>query len=103
MDKNQALGFMLIACEKIGLSKNQASQLFETMSLQFDLKTEVEAEEQGFNWFENADGVDHGGFRRKRNATPLMPTTLSQDMLDIASRNRRRAIMKNIEDIQRSR
>lgn len=51
MDNNQAIGYMLLACRQLGLSKTQAKDLYSEMYYLFDLKTEEEAEKQGFIWY----------------------------------------------------
>lgn len=55
MDNRQALGYMLLACKQLGYTKEQASALFKEVFFQFDLKTEEEAEEQGFEWYYNLE------------------------------------------------
>lgn len=51
MDNRQAIGYMLMACKEVGLSKEDAKMLFREMYYQFDLKTPDEAEEKGFGWY----------------------------------------------------
>jgi hypothetical protein len=51
VDNNQALGYMLLACKELGYTKEQARELYKAMYYQFDMKTEGEAEKQGFEWY----------------------------------------------------
>lgn len=55
MDNYQALGYMLLACKELGYTKEQAKKMFKAMHYMFDIKTEEEAEEQGFEWYYNLD------------------------------------------------
>lgn len=55
MDNNQALGYMLLACKQLGYTREQVSDLYRAMYYQFDVKTEEEAEKQGFEWYYNLD------------------------------------------------
>lgn len=51
MDNRQAIGYMLLACQKAGFNKETAEKLYGEMYWLFDLKTENEAEQQGFKWY----------------------------------------------------
>ena len=51
VDNNQALGYMLLACKEVGMDKEQVRLLIREMYFQFDMKTEEEAEKQGFEWY----------------------------------------------------
>ncbi|MCD5326156.1 MULTISPECIES: hypothetical protein [Pontibacillus] len=51
MDNRQAAGYMLLACQRAGLSKEKTKELYSTMYFMFDVKTEEEAEEQGLGWY----------------------------------------------------
>jgi hypothetical protein len=51
MDNRQALGYMLLACQRLGYSKEQARELYREMYYVFDIYTEEEAEEKGFDWY----------------------------------------------------
>lgn len=55
MDNNQALGYMLLACQQLGYTKEQARKLYAAMYFAFDVKTEEEAEEKGFEWYHGLD------------------------------------------------
>lgn len=55
MYNRQAIGYMLLACKEIGLDKDTAKKLYGAMFWQFDMKTEEEAEEQGFEWYHSLD------------------------------------------------
>lgn len=55
MDNRQALGYMLVACKKLGYTKEQARKIYGEMYNQFDMKGESEAEEQGFDWYNGLD------------------------------------------------
>lgn len=46
---------MLLACKRLGYTKEQAEKLYREMYYQFDMKTEEEAEEQGFEWYYNLE------------------------------------------------
>lgn len=51
MNNDQALGYMLLACKELGYTKEQAKDLYKAMYYHFDIKTEKEAEKQGFEWY----------------------------------------------------
>jgi hypothetical protein len=51
MTNREAIGYMLLACKEIGLDKETAKRLYDSMYWQFDMKTEDEAAEQGFQWY----------------------------------------------------
>lgn len=55
MDNNEALGYMLLACKELGYTKEQARKLYREMYYQFDVKTEAEAEQKGFDWYHNLE------------------------------------------------
>jgi hypothetical protein len=55
MDNRQALGYLLLACKDLKLDKEYVRNLKRAMYVQFDLKTEEEAEEQGFNWYHSIE------------------------------------------------
>jgi len=55
MDNRQAIGYMLLACKELGLKKEEVRKLYGAMYSQFDLKTEEEAEERGFDWYNNLE------------------------------------------------
>lgn len=52
MDNKQALGYMLLACKEAGLDHETTKQLYKEMYYQFDVKTESEAENLGFRWYQ---------------------------------------------------
>lgn len=52
MNNRQAIGYMLSACKTAGISRETAEKLFEEMYRQFDEKTEEEAQEAGFKWYQ---------------------------------------------------
>lgn len=60
MDNRQALGYMLLACKQLGYSKEKARKLLGQMYYMFDIKTEDEAEEQGFEWYRSLEEPEHG-------------------------------------------
>ena len=51
MTNPQAIGYMLLACREAGMTREQAKKLYSEMYYLFDIKTENEAEEQGFDWY----------------------------------------------------
>lgn len=51
MTNRQAIGYMLLACKKANLEKETVKKLFEEMYMEFDFKTESEAESIGFEWY----------------------------------------------------
>lgn len=51
MYNRQAIGYMLLACKEIGIDKETAKKLYGSMYWLFDIKTEDEAEQQGFDWY----------------------------------------------------
>ena len=55
MDNRQALGYMLLACKDLQLDKETVRKLNRAMYVQFDLKTEEEAEEKGFDWYHSLE------------------------------------------------
>jgi len=55
MDNRQAIGYMLLAVKNVGLDKETAKKLFGEMYYLFDIKTEEEAEEQGYDWYHNLE------------------------------------------------
>ena len=55
MTNRQAIGYMLLAAKNLGLSKEETRKLFAEMYYLFDVKTEEEAEEQGFEWYHSLD------------------------------------------------
>lgn len=55
MDNRQALGYMLLACKELNMSKEETNKIYGAMYYQFDFKTEEEAEEKGFQWFNNLE------------------------------------------------
>ena len=55
MDNRQALGYMLLACQRLGYNKEQARELFREMYYLFDVYTEEEAEEKGFRWYHSLE------------------------------------------------
>lgn len=58
MDNRQAIGYMLLACKKLGYTKEQARAVYREMYWEFDFKTEEEAEEQGHSWYSNLRDED---------------------------------------------
>lgn len=58
MDNRQAIGYMLLACEKVGLDKEITKKLYREMYWQFDMKTKEEAEEKGFAWYHSLEEVE---------------------------------------------
>jgi hypothetical protein len=55
IDNYQALGYLLLACKNQKIDKETARELMGSMNYMFDLKTEVEAGEQGFHWLRRED------------------------------------------------
>lgn len=51
MDNRQAIGYMLLAAKAAGLDKETTKKFFGEMYYMFDIKTEEEAEEQGYEWY----------------------------------------------------
>jgi hypothetical protein len=51
MDNNSALGYMLLSCKRVGLDYETVKKLYSEMYYLFDVKTEDEAEEQGFEYY----------------------------------------------------
>lgn len=52
MNNLQALGYMLLACKRAGLSREMANKIYREMYYMFDMKTEKEAEEQGLRCYD---------------------------------------------------
>lgn len=55
MTNNEAIGYMLLTCKRLGLDKQLTIDLFHEMTSQFDWKTEEEAEELGFKWLKSIE------------------------------------------------
>lgn len=51
MDNSEALGYMLLACKRVNLDYETVKKLYSEMHYLFDVKTESEAEEQGFDYY----------------------------------------------------
>ncbi|MED4766166.1 hypothetical protein ABHN05_11195 [Brevibacillus laterosporus] len=51
MTNREAIGYMLLACKRTGLDQEEVKKLFGEMHYLFDIKTEEEAEEQGYEWY----------------------------------------------------
>lgn len=51
MTNRQALGYLLLACKKLGMTKEEAKKICEKMEYLFDALTEEEAEEKGWEWY----------------------------------------------------
>ena len=50
MQNREAIGYMLVACEKLNIDKNTAKKIMAEMYYQFDILTEEEADERGHDW-----------------------------------------------------
>lgn len=50
MTNEQAQGYVLLACKELGISKKQAEKIIYAMESQFDIQSEQEAREKGFQW-----------------------------------------------------
>ena len=55
MDNRQAAGYMLLACNRAGLTREQAKEIYMEMLYLLDIKSEEEAEEQGHKWYFNRE------------------------------------------------
>jgi hypothetical protein len=55
MDNRQAIGYMLLACKRLGYTKERTRELFGEMYYLFDIYTEEEAEEKGFDWYHSLE------------------------------------------------
>lgn len=51
MDNRQSIGYALLACQRAGLTKEQTKKVYAEMYYLFDIYTEEEAEEKGFEWY----------------------------------------------------
>ncbi|MCS0543543.1 hypothetical protein NXY55_26585 [Aeromonas veronii] len=71
MDNRQAIGYMLLACKQLGYSKDQARKLLGVMYCMFDLKTEEEAENQGYEWYYDLE-TENGIALKKNDVKPLI-------------------------------
>lgn len=76
MNNREAIGYMLLACKRLGYSKEEARKLFGEMYREFDFKTEEEAEKMGFDWYDTLSEDKEKLTPRKRNATPRKITRL---------------------------
>ena len=57
MTNDQAKGYVLLACKKLEISKEQAQQILNIMHNNFDRYTEQEAEDLGFKWLYNENNL----------------------------------------------
>lgn len=55
MDNRQAIGYMLLACKRSGMTTKQTQKLYSEMYYLFDIKAEEEAEQQGSEWYSKLD------------------------------------------------
>lgn len=55
MTNREAIGYMLLACKELDLDKEMARKMYGKMYYMFDIKTEDEAEEQGFEWYHSLE------------------------------------------------
>ncbi|MGP7819683.1 hypothetical protein [Niallia sp. 01092] len=55
MDKEQEMGYILLACKEIGLSSNQVKQIHSSLLAQFNTHTPEEAKREGINWFQSLE------------------------------------------------
>lgn len=53
MDNQQAIGYMLLACQRAGFDKETTRRVYREMYYLFDILTEEEAEERGHAWYHN--------------------------------------------------
>ncbi|TCK01380.1 UNVERIFIED_ORG: hypothetical protein BDK47_11671 [Anoxybacillus amylolyticus] len=53
MTNRQALGYLLLACKQLGMTKTEAEKICEEMEYWFDTLTEEEAEEKGWAWYQS--------------------------------------------------
>lgn len=51
MNNYQAVGYMLLACKHSGIPLEEVKKIYDSIYYIFDIKTEEEAEKQGFNWY----------------------------------------------------
>lgn len=51
MNKEQALGYMLLSCKNMNLSQEQVKQIYLNMTHQFNQQTPEEAKKEGEEWF----------------------------------------------------
>lgn len=55
MTNEQAIGYLLLACKEQGLDKETTRRLYGSMYFQFDMKTEEEAVEIGYDWYRSLE------------------------------------------------
>lgn len=55
MDNRQALGYVFLALKRLGYSKEEAKKIYREMYYLFDIYTEEEAEEKGFDWYRSIE------------------------------------------------
>lgn len=55
MTNREAIGYMLLGAKKLGLNKEEVKKLFGEMYYLFDIYTEEEAQEKGFDWYHNLE------------------------------------------------
>lgn len=51
MTNREAIGYMLLAAKEVGFNKEQTKKLYRSMYFKFDIFTEEEAEEKGFECY----------------------------------------------------
>lgn len=80
MDNQQAAGYFLMACKSAGLKKIQTDKLLGELHSAFDLYTEEEAEERGFEWYNSLyHNPSHQMSSKKDHIKPKKTTRLPDD------------------------
>ncbi len=52
VDKRQALGYFLLACNEANLPKDKINEIYKNMCWQSDMKPPEEAEKERYKWYE---------------------------------------------------
>lgn len=70
IDEEQALGYLLLACEQIGYSLEQVQQIGSSMNLQFNKHSPEVAKKEGEKWFSSIKNSprhnDYGNLMNER-------------------------------------
>lgn len=107
MNRNQALGYMVLTCKDIGLSPDKVKQLHSSMLEQFDKNTPIEAEIKGQEWLQSLeiDKADNQwvnpGMPGKANPSALPRRSLNLRLPVIGESNQVRKLRQDNEKLIR--
>jgi LysM repeat protein len=84
MENRQAMGYFLLACEKVGIREHVVRKLFEELSDTFENYTPEEAEVEGHKWYNSLE--------KKKMPIPKKITRLPDDFESEISKKNKQAI-----------